>query len=165
MNVFEMRDRLVQNYDSFIRSFVEISDARLKEKVEESLASGLLWPSPLIQLNPSFEPGGMIDDLVAQGVLHRTCSEVFRAGKRENDPFPGYPMRLHLHQDQAVRTARTGANYVLTTGTGSGKSLSYILPIVDHVLRNGSGRGIQAIVVYPMNALANSQLGELAKFL
>ena len=58
MNVFEMRDRLVQNYDSFIRSFVEISDARLKAKVEESLSSGLLWPSPLIQLNPSFEPGG-----------------------------------------------------------------------------------------------------------
>jgi ATP-dependent helicase YprA (DUF1998 family) len=54
---------------------------------------------------------------------------------------------------------------VLTTGTGSGKSLSYIVPIVDHVLRNGSGKGIKAIVVYPMNALANSQLGELEKFL
>jgi len=165
MNVFEMRERLVGNYGSFIRSFVEISDPRLRAEFEKSLAGELLWPSPLIQLNPAFEPGGMIDDLVAEGVLHRTCSDVFRAGKRENDPFPGHPMRLHLHQDQAIRTARTGANYVLTTGTGSGKSLSYILPIVDHVLRNGPGRGIQAIVVYPMNALANSQLGELAKFL
>ena len=165
MNVFEMRDRLVDNYGSFIRSFVEVADPRLRAKVDESLESGLLWPSPLIQLNPSFEPGGMVDDLVAGGVLHRGCSAVFRAGKKENDPFPGHPLRLHLHQDQAIRTARTGHNYVLTTGTGSGKSLSYILPIVDHVLRNGSGRGIQAIVVYPMNALANSQLGELAKFL
>ena len=64
-----------------------------------------------------------------------------------------------------IEAARTGANYVLTTGTGSGKSLAYIVPIVDHVVRNGSGRGIQAIVVYPMNALANSQLGELEKFL
>lgn len=54
---------------------------------------------------------------------------------------------------------------MLTTGTGSGKSLSYIVPIVDHVLRNGSGKGIQAIVVYPMNALANSQERELEKFL
>ena len=61
--------------------------------------------------------------------------------------------------------AQTGVNYVLTTGTGSGKSLAYIVPIVDHVLRRGSGRGVQAIVVYPMNALANSQEGELTKFL
>jgi ATP-dependent helicase YprA (DUF1998 family) len=43
--------------------------------------------------------------------------------------------------------------------------VAYIVPIVDHVLRRGSGRGIQAIVVFPMNALANSQLGELQKFL
>jgi ATP-dependent helicase YprA (DUF1998 family) len=58
---------------------------------------------------------------------------------------------------------------VLTTGTGSGKSLAYIIPIVDRVLaakRAGSYRpGIKAIVVYPMNALANSQLRELEKFL
>ncbi len=59
----------------------------------------------------------------------------------------------------------TGANYVLTTGTGSGKSLAYIVPIVDHVVRKGSGKGISAIVVYPMNALANSQFGELEKFI
>ena len=38
-------------------------------------------------------------------------------------------------------------------------------PIVDHVLRAGSGGGVQALVVYPMNALANSQMGELGKFL
>src|SRR5262249_39789868 len=56
-------------------------------------------------------------------------------------------------------------SYVLTTGTGSGKSLSYIIPAVDYVLRNGSGAGIKAIVVYPMNALANSQREELDKFL
>ena len=39
------------------------------------------------------------------------------------------------------------------------------MPIVDRVLRHGGGKGVQAIVVYPMNALANSQLGELEKFL
>lgn len=55
--------------------------------------------------------------------------------------------------------------YVLTTGTGSGKSLSYIVPIVDYILKNGSGNGIKAIIVYPMNALANSQELELDKFL
>jgi len=60
-------------------------------------------------------------------------------------------------------------SYVLTSGTGSGKSLAYVIPIVDHVIRTKAaptGRpGIKAIIVYPMNALANSQLGELQKFL
>jgi superfamily II DNA/RNA helicase len=74
-------------------------------------------------------------------------------------------MRLHKHQTDAIAAAQSGDNYVLTTGTGSGKSLAYIIPIVDHVLKRGSGKGIQAIVVYPMNALANSQLNELEKFL
>ena len=54
---------------------------------------------------------------------------------------------------------------MLTTGTGSGKSLAYFLPIVDHLLRQGSRRGITAIVVYPMHALCNSQLEELRKYL
>ena len=163
MNVFEMRDRLVRDYDAFVRSFVDIADERIKQVVDGALGSGVLWPSPLVQLNPAFEPGGAIDDLVGEGLLHRSCAEIFRARKTADST--GFPMRLHKHQDEAIRVARTGANYVLTTGTGSGKSLSYIIPIVDHVLRNGTGKGIQAIVVYPMNALANSQLGELAKFL
>ena len=72
---------------------------------------------------------------------------------------------------RAIEAAGTGGSYVLTTGTGSGKSLAYIIPIVDPVLRdrdaNGGVRrpGVKAIVVYPMNALANSQVGELEKFL
>src|SRR5213078_5245068 len=77
----------------------------------------------------------------------------------------GKQLLLHTHQTQAIRKAKEGKSYVLTSGTGSGKSLTYIVPIVDHVLRRGAGRGIQAIVVYPMNALANSQDEELRKFL
>lgn len=73
-------------------------------------------------------------------------------------------MRLHRHQVDAITAAKENSNYVLTTGTGSGKSLAYIIPIVDSALRQ-PGPGIKAIVVYPMNALANSQLGELQKFL
>ncbi len=72
---------------------------------------------------------------------------------------------LHKHQTEAIETAYKKENYVLTTGTGSGKSLAYIIPIVDHIIRRGSGKGIQAIIIYPMNALVNSQYGELEKFL
>src|SRR3546814_2671222 len=94
----------------------------------------------------------------------QTCAlpicDIFRIGKSASQ-FAGEPLRLHKHQVDAIRQAAAGQNYVLTTGTGSGKSLSYIVPIVDHVLRRGTGKGIQAIVVYPMNALANSQEKEL----
>lgn len=163
MNVFDLRDRLIEDYSAYIRSFIRIQDERIGQHVDESLDGGLLWPDPLIQLNPSFEPGEWIDELVSNGTLHAECARIFRI---KPDPSgQGKPLRLHRHQADAVRAARGGNNYVLTTGTGSGKSLAYIVPIVDHVLRRGSGRGIQAIVVYPMNALANSQFGELQKFL
>jgi ATP-dependent helicase YprA (DUF1998 family) len=162
MNVFELREQLISDYSSYIRSFIRIRDERVGALVTSCLDQGRLWPDPLIQLNPSFQYAGTIDDLAAEGVLHSECTRIFRAGK---DKGEGKPLRLYQHQADAIRRARAGRNYVLTTGTGSGKSLAYIVPIVDHVLRHGSGRGIQAIVVYPMNALANSQFGELQKFL
>jgi ATP-dependent helicase YprA (DUF1998 family) len=164
MDVFELRERLVSDYADYTRSFVNIRDERIADHVDHELNEGLLWPDPIVQLNPAFEPGGTIEELVAESLLDERCSRIFRRNKTSDDPT-GEALLLHRHQREAIERARTGENYVLTTGTGSGKSLAYIVPIVDHVLRNGSGRGIQAIVVYPMNALANSQLGELEKFL
>ncbi len=164
MNVFELRERLVRDFADYTRSFIHIRDERIRALVDDELERGLLWPNPIIQLNPAFESGGTIDELVAEGLLHEGCAPIFRRDKSPGNAT-GEPLRLHRHQREAIEVARTGANYVLTTGTGSGKSLSYIVPIVDHVLRAGSGNGIKAIVVYPMNALANSQLGELEKFL
>ena len=169
MDVFRLRDHLVDTYRDYTTSFVRISDERIRSHVDDELESGLLWPEPLIQLNPNFEVGGTIDDLVTDGILHPECTQIFRHKPDPNDPEPGLPreglpIRLHRHQVEAVAAARAGANYVLTTGTGSGKSLTYLVPIVDDALRN-PGRGIKAIIVYPMNALANSQVHELEKFL
>jgi ATP-dependent helicase YprA (DUF1998 family)/very-short-patch-repair endonuclease len=163
MNVFRLRDRLVREYEDFIRSFLTIRDERIRRVVEEEFEHGILWPEALVQLNPGFEMAETVDELVEQGVLHGTCRRVFRI-KSDADP-QGRPLRLYRHQVDAIRVARTGASYVLTSGTGSGKSLAYLIPIVDAVLREGPGKGIRAIVIYPMNALANSQVGELRKFL
>jgi ATP-dependent helicase YprA (DUF1998 family)/very-short-patch-repair endonuclease len=163
MDVFNLRDSLIDDYASYISSFIRIRDPKIKTYVDESIDQGLLWPDPLIQLNPTFEPGSWIDGLCDEGVLHKECKQIFRR-KQTPEDF-GQQLRLHRHQEDAIRTARKGNNYILTTGTGSGKSLAYIIPIVDFILRNGSGKGVQAIIVYPMNALANSQRGELEKFL
>lgn len=164
MNAFEIRRLLVDDCARYVRSFIHIKDQRVSRFVEDALGSGLLRPDPLIQLNPAFEPGDSIDELVEAKVLHEECSRVFRKEKKDYNDF-GKPLRLYKHQSEAIRCAVAGNNYVLTTGTASGKSLSYIVPIVNHVLLRGGGHGIQAIIVYPMNALANSQFGELKKFL
>lgn len=161
LNVFQLRSQLVEDYCKYLQSFLSLSDERIKALVEQVLSTGQLWPEPLIQMNPAFEPGGWVEDLVQQGALHPECSRIFRL-KTDQD---SRPMRLHRHQREAIECARQGKNYVLTTGTGSGKSLSYIVPIVDWVLRQGSGTGIRAIIIYPMNALANSQMHELSRFL
>lgn len=165
MNVFDLRDRLVGDYASYTRSFIKIADPRIIERVDAELNGGAFWPNPLLQLNPTFLPGGTIDELVGKDILHPECSRIFRVEKTDTD-HTGKPLLLHAHQKEAILKAKQeGKSYVLTTGTGSGKSFTYIVPIVDHILRNGSGRGVQAIVVYPMNALANSQAEELKKFL
>ena len=163
MDVFEFSNQVIEDYSRYVRSFVDILDPMLKGFVERSFEGGAFWPEPLIQLNPNFQGGGGVDELVAQNLLYAQCEDIFRV--RPSDGQAGFPLRLHRHQVEAIQQARAGHNYVVTTGTGSGKSLTYILPIVDHVLRRGTGQGIQAIVVYPMNALANSQLEELEKFL
>ncbi|GAB7190242.1 DEAD/DEAH box helicase [Kineococcus sp. NUM-3379] len=169
MDVFAVREQLVEDYRAFTSGFVEIRDPRVAAHVQTALDAGDQWPAPWLSLNPSFESGGSISDLIREGLLHPECERIFRIKASADDPGRA-GLTLHRHQRDAVEVAQSGGSYVLTTGTGSGKSLSYILPIVDRVLRarqDGGGRqpGVKAIVVYPMNALANSQLHELTKFL
>jgi len=166
VDVFRVRDRLIDDYREFTGSFVDIHDKTIREHVAERMARGYQWPDPWLSLNPNFASGGTVTDLIAEGLLQPECARIFRL---KDDNPDGPVLRLHQHQREAIEAARTGGSYVLTTGTGSGKSLAYIIPIVDRVLAAkaaGTYRpGIKAIVVYPMNALANSQLRELEKFL
>lgn len=162
MDVFSLRDGLTDEYASYASSFIQIQDSRIQELIQQHYTKGTFWPDPLIQINPTFRPGGSISDLVASGRLHPECRRIFRRGKAEGNSTD---IQLHQHQVDAIEVAHAQRNYILSTGTGSGKSLAYIIPIVDYVLRHRSGQGIKAIIVYPMNALANSQEGELRKFL
>ena len=66
MDVFELCKRLVDNYGSYVSSSIRIKDAHIEQKRRKSLDEGLLWPDPLIQLNPSFEAGESIDELVEE---------------------------------------------------------------------------------------------------
>ena len=160
LDVFSLRDAVVGDYRTFATSFTTIFAEDIRQKVDAIYADQRYWPEPLIQINPRYKSTTTIEKLVQSGTLDARCAEIFRAG--------GVPLTLYKHQEQAVALASQGASYVVTTGTGSGKSLCFFIPIVNAVLadkRRGGAKRTRAIIIYPMNALANSQLEELDKFL
>lgn len=166
MDVFEFREKLVTDYSAFTRSFTRIKAEDIRTFVNAAYDSQRYWPAPLVQVNPNFKSGHTVDELVMAGGLHRECARIFRAGKSTSSP--GTSLRLFKHQEEAIGFAQSGESYVLTTGTGSGKSLAYFVPIVDAILKakeQDNTARTRAIIIYPMNALANSQMEELGKFL
>ncbi len=80
------------------------------------------------------------------------------------DAFRGY--ELFEHQLEAIQLGAAGNDFVVTSGTGSGKSLTYIAAIFDHLFKSGNPmpNGVTAVIVYPLNALVNSQEEELRRY-
>lgn len=159
MDVFSLRDSIIAEYRKFATSFTTIYAEDIRAQVEAIYAEGRFWPDPLLQINPSYKRGANIETLIAGGALDPRTAEIFRAD--------GAALSLYKHQEQAIALAAQGESYVVTTGTGSGKSLCFFIPIVSAVLaekRVSAAKRTRAIIIYPMNALANSQLEELDKF-
>jgi hypothetical protein len=160
VDVFDLDRTLVADYASFARSFTQIRAQDIRDQVDAIYASRRFWPEPLITVNPHFERGASVEALVSDGSLHPDVARVFRVD--------GQSITLYRHQMQAVAKATARQSFAVTTGTGSGKSLCFFIPIIDAAIRaraTGEERRTRAIVIYPMNALANSQREELTKFL
>jgi DEAD/DEAH box helicase len=153
LDIFALRNQIIDDYHRYIDGFLNIRDRKVKAFVDEELAKGELWQDPLIQLNPSYQEGASITELIDRDILHPDCGKYFHG------------FQFYQHQAQAFVAAQSQKPYVLTTGTGSGKSLSYVVPIIDDILRNPEIKGVRAILVYPMNALINSQKEEFDKFI
>jgi hypothetical protein len=125
VDIFEVRERLIGDYREFTSSFVDVRDTRIKEHIRKLTDIGQQWPDPWLSLNPNFASGGSVSDLVAKGLLDPECERIFRIKRDASDPG-SQPLRLHKHQAEAIPIARRGESYMLTTGTGSGKSLAYL---------------------------------------
>ncbi|MCO5206229.1 MAG: DEAD/DEAH box helicase [Anaerolineae bacterium] len=160
MNIFELHSRIIGQYEQYVESFLEIADDEINTFAHQQLIDEtVFWPDPLIQLNPSYKRTLTVEQLVLASKLHPKCADIFRTNS-------GTSFHLYQHQTDAMERAAAGADYIVTSGTGSGKSLSYFIPIFDSILKHGTSEAqVHAIVVYPMNALVNSQelaLDELA---
>jgi superfamily II DNA/RNA helicase len=165
MNVFKFRDQVIENYAEFSRSFVRFSAADIFSLVDGEYSKGRYWPEPLVQINPNYKTGESVEQLAQDGVLEPLTAEIFKIQKNGGERIP---VHLYKHQQDAIALAQQGRSYVVTTGTGSGKSLAFFIPIVDQILKakvTDPGPRTRAIIIYPMNALANSQAEEIGKFL
>ena len=129
MNVFDTHKQIVDDYARYIRSFINITDPEIAQEVEHSLAEGRLWPQPLLQFNPAYEQAGTVQEVIASGLLHKDLEHV----------FDGYS--LYRHQYEAIALGVDGTDFVVTSGTGSGKSLTYIGTIFNNLLTSGETEG------------------------
>src|SRR5262249_8917630 len=150
--------------DEFLRyifSAFPLSDPELAEQARKKLKgrSSLDIPlvrGPFVSLSEAFAKGESVKKLAEQGVLHHVMPSLM-----------GYPS-MYLHQQRVFEAVRQGNHVLVSTGTGSGKTESFLYPIVDDLLRQrdkGTLSGLAATLVYPMNALANDQLDRLRDML
>ena len=126
----------------------------LQESFWDTLSEENLVKGPFIETIPDFEKGAPLRELLQSegGFMHDAISSL------EGNILD---RKLHLHQEKALTEAcKNGNNLVVATGTGSGKTETFLYPLVDMLLKdeNFDEPGVRAILVYPMNALANDQL-------
>src|SRR6266567_4042807 len=154
---------ITSSYRRYLRSLLPVRDPLLAAALDAEISQGsLLAKGPLLEATPPYQHGATLSALVDEGILCRA----FATLNSSSLPF-GRP--LYVHQEQAIRKITAGRNVVVASGTGSGKTESFLLPILDSLTAehasNGLGPGVRALLLYPMNALANDQIKRLRQVL
>ena len=159
LNPVAYTERIVKSFLCYQLTAYPFSDSRLHAQMRELLSLDETRRSPLLKgpyvsLSRPFREGATVEAMVAEGLLHPHLRE----------RVPQSLATLHSHQEQAIRAIAAGQTTLVSTGTGSGKTECFLYPIVSQCLRlrdEGATPGISAVVVYPMNALAEDQLMRL----
>jgi hypothetical protein len=158
-NPLQFRDRLNDTLRRYLETTVGVSGdhPKLSQRLRAELErTAKLVKGPYLEAVPDYEKGCTLANLEAEGTLHRGWAALngTKAGKHLWD------RKLHLHQEKAIRHAANGENYLVATGTGSGKTEAFLYPLVDSILRDPDRArpGVRAVIIYPLNALANDQL-------
>ena len=157
--------RIAESYRRYLISTYGPRRPDLRADFERALGDSYpITRGPYLQASPPFEHGRSLAALIGEGVV----APGFRALAPEVFPLE---RPLRLHQEVAIRKAITHErNLVVATGTGSGKTECFLLPILNHLLREQeagtlSRPGVRALLLYPMNALANDQVKRLRRLL
>ena len=166
-NPIEAARRVEESYREYIAATIHFADADLQKQLESILSKrSYLAKGPILEAAPPYRKDKTVAELVDEGVL---CKSMMGLGNGDVELFDPY-RPLYVHQVRAIRKAVAGRNYAVVTGTGSGKTECFLLPIFNDILREfeeggGPSAGVRAMILYPMNALANDQLKRLRMLL
>ena len=152
---------VTDSYLNYLATVFRLQDESLQDKLEQALqVPDRFVKGPILEATPPFETSDCLAGLMERGILSPRFTIL------DSDRLP-LARPLYLHQQQAIeRVIVANRNAVVATGTGSGKTECFLVPILDHLLREqvrGELRpGVRALLLYPMNALANDQVARLA---
>ena len=163
LDPIRFRDDLSATLARYITTAAAVSPTRtprLSRAVADACAQSALVRGPFVESLPDYEKGDSIEELAADGRLHSTWATL--AESEEGRSL--WQRHLHLHQAAAIGRDE---NYLVATGTGSGKTESFLFPLIDELLHQGDFErpGVRVILVYPLNALANDQMHRIARLL
>lgn len=153
-----------KRYTEYLSTTFYINNSELQQAfLQELTQKNRFIKGPILEATPPFKKGKSINELISEGVL----SEEFR--KLNSSELP-IGRELYLHQEMGIRKVISGGrNIIAATGTGSGKTEIFMIPILNYLFtqkENGKlSPGVRALLLYPMNALANDQLKRLRKLL
>lgn len=164
LNPLRVCSGIEEDYRRYLLSTFSPRRDWLRREFDESLRQDFeLAKGPFLQATPPFVTGSTLRGLVQEGLL---------APQWLNLPPDVLPIDrpLYKHQEVAIRKAvAERRNLVIATGTGSGKTECFLVPIIDHLLREAAESinepGVRALLIYPMNALANDQVKRLRRLL
>jgi len=163
MDPVKLAEQVEERYRRYLETTFYFRDRDLRKSFQEVLGSGHLSKGPYLEATPAFQHGKRTHELFRE-LLTDPPDEGFLKAVLGIRP-------LYLHQEKAVRKVFGEArNVVVATGTASGKTETFLYPILLHLYREFQtgqlGPGVRALILYPMNALANDQrdkLGEICK--
>ncbi len=164
MNPLDLHRDLTSAYRRFVLSSQHFKNSAIQEWVNNRIEDEeFLWRDPLLTIRRRFQKGETLGSLVADGLLHDMVLRTFTTDPEDSSSSVIEP---YEHQFAAIRLLcdQPARNVVVATGTGSGKSFTFGIPVVSEARRaKERGRtGVKAVLVYPMNALANSQYEDFA---
>lgn len=157
----EASENLKAGFIDYITTTFHISDSTYKSALRAELSrEGFLTKGPYLDMNGSYKSGHSLRELMEQGLVSKGFDTLEPVSEKERELKLVRP--LYLHQEKALLKADAGNNLIVTTGTGSGKTECFLLPILQALLSEEEAgtleSGVRAILIYPMNALANDQM-------